>query len=230
MAGIRPVITLNSNMKILSGNGSYETPYKLDDYSYATKKDKLNTRIPGEYVEYSGLVFRIMEVDKNENVKMIMQKGWLINKDSEYLSIKTDKIDKWKFDVKDENNIGYILNNDYLDYIDTKKIITSEYEVPTNDENLTYDKYKTSKVKAKIVLPKTYDLFASAGNMPRMYMFIDSSTNNQSLFAINTSTDKVFELNKTDFVEYNIKAIITLDGNMKIESGKGIYNNPYKIK
>ena len=230
LAPIRPVITVNDKLSILAGDGTYAKPYKLNDYSYANKKDKINTRIVGEYVEYSGLVFRIIGIDKNNNVRLILNGEWEVAPNNTALYISTDNLDKWEFNLDDEKNPAYIINNDYLDYLNTKDVVTTEYDIPINDADKMYDEYKTEKVKAKLVLPKTYDLFSNVGTAEYLYTYLDRSTNDQMLFMANTANGKVFELGKTDFNSYSIKFVTTIKGDMLIESGKGTLGNPYKLK
>ena len=227
---IRPVITLKNDMKIMSGNGTISDPFKLDDYEYAAKKDKINTRIIGEYLEYSGIKFRIIGFDKDKNVRLIMDSQWEVQPAGSVLYIGTEDIEKWVFNPKEDNNTAYILNTDCLDYINTKYIVDTEYEVPTNDPNLIYSKYKTKKVKGKIMLPKTYELFASAGHSDYMYVYIDTSTNNSLVFATNAVNGRVFELHVHDYQTYGVKAVITIKGDLKIESGNGTADSPYKLK
>lgn len=230
LAPIRPVITVASSLSIMSGDGSITKPYKLNDYEYANKTDRINTRLIGEYLEYSGLVFRINQIDTNKNVRVILDGEWIVKPDNNKLYISTNNIDKWSFNVKNDNEPGYVINNDYLDFIDVKSIKESTYEIPTNDKDKKYNKYKASKIKAKIVLPKTYDLFAATGTADYMYAYIDKSTNNQMLFMINTYDGRVFEIDKSGYNSYSIKIVTTLDGNLKIESGKGTVNSPYKLR
>ena len=161
---------------------------------------------------------------------MIIDDVWKVQPDNKSLYIYTDKIDHWEFDLDDENNPAYVINNDYLDYISTKHIVTTKYEIPTNDASLKYDEYKTKTIKARVVLPKTYELFSAVNTGGSIYMFIDSSVNDQSLFMVNGVNGCMFELGKTDYESYYIKAIITITGNLKIESGKGTLSSPYKIK
>ena len=229
LAPIRPVITVSSGLNILSGDGSYDKPYKLNDYSYAKKASKLNSRIIGEYFTYSGLNFRIIGYD-GENVRAIMASGWTVKPNNNQLYISYNKAVNATFDLKNENNPAYIINNEYLDYIDTKSIVDTTYLIPTNDSKLTYNKYKTKKVTAKIVLPTTYELFSNVGSEGYMYTYIDKSTTDQLLFMANSSTGKVFEISKDDFEEYAIKAVITVKGNLRIESGKGTKISPYKLR
>lgn len=229
LAPIRPVITIN-DMSILSGDGTIVKPYKLNDYNYGKKTEQINTRLIGEYIEYSGLRFRILGVDNNKNVRLIMDEVLNVKPDNTPVYISTEKIDKWNFDLNDENSPAYIINNDYLDYLNTKYLVDTEYDIPLNDSKLKYNEYKVSKVKAKIVLPKTYELFAAVDNAGYMYTYIDKSTSDTSLFTVNSTSGKVFELDKNDFLSYTIKGIVTIKGNLTITSGKGTYNDPYKMK
>ena len=229
LAPIRPVITVASSLNILSGDGSYDKPYKLNDYSYAKKTTRLNSRIIGEYFTYSGLDFRIIGYD-GENVKAIMSSGWTVKPNNNQLYISYSKVLNAAFDLKNESSPAYIINNEYLDYIDTKSIVDTNYLIPTNDSKLAYNKYKTKKVIAKIVLPTTYELFSNVGSEGYMYTYIDQSTTDGLVFMTNSSTGKVFEISKDDFEEYAIKAVITVKGSLRIESGKGTITSPYKLR
>lgn len=228
LAPIRPVITLNNGMKITSGDGTISNPYKLDDYKYANNGDALNTRLIGEYLTYSGINFRIIGIDKDNNVRVIMDDVWKVQPDENLINISTGSASSWVFNLDDENNYGYLLNNRYLDYIDTKYIKDTTYEVPVNDSSKKYNEYETTEVKAKILLPKTYELFSTpGGGYKNMCVYIDASTNSELLFMANGSNGKVFEINKNNYSKYPIKAVLTLDGTLKIKKGKGTINNPY---
>lgn len=235
LAPIRPVVTLKSNLYLISGNGSEENPYKLDDYSYGKENDKLNTRLIGEYLEYSGLVFRIIGIDSNENIRVIMDKPWMVQPGNQKLTVSVKNVDSWVFNLSDENNPGYVLNNDYYhNYIDTTSIVDTEYEIPINVANLKYDQYEVKSIKAKILLPKTYELFSASGNNAinrnTSFIYIDQSTNDQLLFMVNGVTGKMFELNKDQFTSYSVKAVLTLKSSLKIASGNGTKNDPYSVK
>lgn len=234
LAPIRPVITLKANLYLLSGNGSSDNPYKLDDYSYAKANDLLSSRIVGEYVQYSGLSFRIIGIDSNKNVRLIMADPWVVQPKNKALTLSIENLSNTRFNLTEENNPGYILNNDYLDYIDTKSIVDTEYEIPTTVDDVNYNDYQTTPIKAKILLPKTYELFASSGNskenMISSYMYIDSTDNSNTVYAINGATGNVFEFNTQALSEYRIRAVLTIKGDLKISSGKGTINSPYLLK
>ena len=232
LAPIRPVINLKSNLFISNGDGTASNPYKLYDYKYGKENDLLNTRIIGEYVEYSGLKFRILGLDKNNNVKVIMSDPLMIQPNNTRITLKVSG--NTKFNNKEKDNYGYILNNDYLDYIDTKYLVNMEYEIPINDSSLKYNEYKTEKVNGKILLSKTYELFSAIdnnyNNRTSNYMYIDQSTSNDNIFVSTGGNTLAYEMFKDNFGSYDIKGVMTLKGNIKIASGKGTVNNPYRLK
>jgi len=234
LAPIRPVITLKSNLYLLSGDGTKQNPFKLDDYSYANKNDLLNTRLVGEYVQYSGLNFRINKVDDNKNVRVIMTGPWKIQPSNQKLQLAVAEFSNVKFNVKDQNSPAFVLNNDYLDFIDTESIVDTNYIVPKNVDQSKYNSYKTTKVKAKILLPTTYEMFAAPGNDDDIrqvnYMYIDSSNIENAIYMVNGNNGLVFEMDKTTLYAYHIKALLTLNGKLKISKGNGTINNPYILK
>ena len=231
---IRPVLVLKSNLYAISGDGSEKNPFKLDDYSYAKVNDLINTRLIGEYVEYSGLSFRIIDIDKNKNVRLIMSDPWVVQPYDTKLQISVSGIQNYVFNPKEAGNPGYILNNDYLDYIDSTSLITTDYEIPNNDVNLKYNQYKTEKITAKILLPKSYELFSCVGgndlSRESKMMYIDKSMYENVIFMQNGRNSKMYEVGVDDFYSYQIKAVITLKGTLKISSGKGISTSPYILK
>lgn len=234
LAGIRPVITLKNNLYLVSGDGSSENPYKLDDYSYAKKKTTINNRIVGEYVEYSGLTFRIIGIDENKNVKLIMSKPWNIQPTNDNLKLSVKNIQSSVFDLNDGNSPGYILNNNYIEYIDSTNIIEMKYDIPTNLANQKYTEYKKSKVSAKVFLPKSYELFSAVGsdssNKIVSYLFIDRSSSDSLIYMLVGSNGLAYEMSKENFDNFSIKAVITVNGNLKITSGNGTINSPYILK
>ncbi len=230
LPGVRPVITIKNDFNILYGDGSYSNPYKLNDYQTAKKSDKLDTRLVGEYFYYSGMPFRILNVDKDKNIRAIMADYWFIQPDATPVYISYDELQETMFNVKEENNPGFIINNEFLDYIDSKNLATTEYDIPLNDPSKKYNEYKNTKVKAKILLPKTSELFSAVSRESYMISYIDSSLGENFIYVANGKTGLVFELAGNSFSTYAVKGIITLEGNFRIESGNGTITKPFKIK
>lgn len=236
LPSIKPVITLKSNLIILSGDGTYNSPYKLNDYSYGKQQDKLNTRLVGEYVNYSGSIYRIMNIDNDNNVALISIDGMTKTvsglSGSTYLlsSVSNDK--KFVFNITDKDNPGYILNNDYSDYINDSYILKHEYQIPTNTSDKMYNKYTTKKVSAKLSLPKTYDLFSGKQSTSngQLFLYIDESQSDNKVFFMNIRNAQVYEDVKNIYGEYGLKIVITIKGDLLIKSGNGTINNPYYVR
>lgn len=233
LAPIRPVITLKSNLYLIGGNGTENSPYKLDDYDYGKSNEKLNKRLIGEYLEYSGLKFRIIGFDSNDNIRVISAQTWSVQPYNTRLYISLADGVTNKFDVKDEKSYGYILNDQFIDYIDTSSLVNTNYVIPTNEKNKKYNEYTTEKVNAKILLPTTYELFSSPGNYGEnkssIYLYIDRSVDDNLVFMSNGQNGLSFELDKLLF-DYNLKIVITLKNTLQIQSGKGTLYQPYKVK
>lgn len=232
LAPIRPVITLKSDLLVKNGNGTSNNPYKLNDYKYGEQNDLLNERIIGEYVEYSGLKFRILGLDKNKNVKVIMADPLLIQPNNQRITVSLS--DNIKFDINEQNNHGYVLNSDYLDYIDNKYLVNMEYEIPLNDASLNYNQYQNEKVKGKILLSKTYELFSAIdnayNNRTSTYLYIDQSTIKNNVFLSTGGNTLAYEMSENNFSSYDIKAVMTLKGNVKLNGGNGTVDSPYRLK
>ena len=71
---VRPSIVLKKDLFVLGGDGSQSKPYRLGDYKIGSKDDYLNTRLIGEYVDYSGMLFRISGFDDNKNIQETQNK------------------------------------------------------------------------------------------------------------------------------------------------------------
>lgn len=233
LPAIRPVITLKANLIIISGNGTYNNPYKLNDYNFGKQQDKINTRLIGEYVNYSGNVFRIIKQDENTRLIMIggLEKKLSGTNNTEMLTVTVPKVDNYTFNIKDTDNPGYIINNNYIDYINDSYIINTTYDIPTNEKTKNYKDYTLKQINAKMVLPKTYDLFSSVQtiNHGYMYLYLDKSLNNNQVFNININNGLVFEDESNSYGEYSVKPVITVKGDLTIKSGKGTIYSPYYI-
>ena len=230
---IKPVITLKSNIYITSGDGTKNSPYKLEDYNYGKENDKINTRIVGEYLKYSDITFRI--IDKVEdNVKIIMAEPFMNSTTNLPLVIDISNIENYQFNITTENNPGYVINNNYIDYIKESNLISSKYNIITNKSDTTYDKFEKESIKTKLMLASTTDLFSGlnaslSNNYKRIQLFADRTTSN-TVIMLNVISGVSFEIPTNTYGEYAFKVLTVMNGNLKIKSGNGTVNNPYILK
>jgi len=231
---IKPVITIKANMYISSGDGTETSPYKLSDYSYAKEHDKINTRIVGEYFNYSDTIFRITGIDKNNNVKAVMAEPLINHTTDQPVLLSIEGLQNYKFDINDENNPGYALNNNYIDYVNENNIISANYKVFVNDSSKKYNQFENTKVKAKLMLISTTDLFSGINTLNNngkgVQLFADHTTRNDTVIMMNTLNGMVLELYSEVYTYYSARALANINGNLKIKSGKGTVYEPYILK
>ena len=232
---IKPVITVKANIYITSGDGSKTNPYKLEDYTYGKEHDKINTRIVGEYFNYSGVTFRIIGKDSKNNVKAIMTEPLMNNTTNVPLMVSLYGINNYKYNNTDTNNPGYIINNNYIDYINEKSLLSGDYKIITNEMNVSYDKFKSTKTTTKLMLASTLDLFSGLNisfenNSRKIQLFSDVSPTENSIFMLNVIDGMGFEVPKSSYDNYAFRLVTILNGNLTLASGRGTHNSPYILK
>ena len=232
---IKPVITVKANIYITSGDGSKTNPYKLEDYTYGKEHDKINTRIVGEYFNYSGVTFRIIGKDSKNNVKAIMTEPLMNNTTNVPLMVSLYGINNYKYNNADTNNPGYIINNNYIDYINEKSLLSGDYKIITNEMNVSYDKFKSTKTTTKLMLASTLDLFSGLNisfenNSRKIQLFSDVSPTENSIFMLNVIDGMGFEVPKSSYDNYAFRLVTILNGNLTLASGRGTHNSPYILK
>lgn len=234
LSGVRPVLVLKNDLYIISGDGTSSNPYTLGDYSSGKENDLLNTRLIGEYVSYFGMTFRISDIDKDKNIKLISLNFLQNNTTSDvFFSGYKNEDGIMKFNVNQSGNIGNTLNYQYIDYIDTSFIVDHEFYIPTYSVENNYSNIQTESFKAKIAIPMSYEMFSGVNANLRVAVnywlldYIDGS----NAFMVNNSNGRTFKINRNDMYNENgFKLVFYVSKNTKIKSGKGTYNNPYVIK
>ncbi len=233
-SAVRPVINLTTDIYIMSGSGTIDQPYKLNDYEYAKENEKIQDRYDGEYFSYSGYLFRKIGEDKDGNVKMIMASN-MRNPETldQFLLDYKDNVEEWRFDPNVVGNVGHTLNDELLLHLSDKYIVQHEYEVPEIDPDQYFDQWKKTKVKTWLSLPASYELFSSynilGDSMDFNFLLLDYSPSNEITF-VNTGNSMAFTMDQEILGENTVKVVLYLKGNLKISSGKGLYDNPYYLK
>ena len=227
---VRPVLVLKSNLFVTSGDGSSEKPYRLSDYTIGKTGDLLNTRFIGEYVNYSGALFRISGFDENKHIKLTSASVH-VDPNSKY-AIRTNYKGTYLFDPDDEESLGYLLNDTILDNIDESLMIQHEYTIYTLDTNKKYNKLKKkSSFKAKVSIPASFDLF-SAKDVTGNYWLLDYVDDDYAYMVdynggIVTSDRTYADVNKN--VRW-AKIVIYLSNKAKIYNGNGTYSRPFHLR
>ena len=226
--GIRPVITIKGSNLITSGTGAENDPYQIDDMKTGKPDEKLNTRYSGEYIEYSNMLWRIVETEKSGTVKVVSNSNVPIAGEERigYDDNITNKI----YNPNQKGNVGYKINQKAADTIDEKYFVKTEIEVPIYKTTSKYKKETTTKkYKVKFHAPDMYDLYSAR-----------NSNNLLSYWLINSSQKENFEymVSEIGVIYYNepieeesagTRVVGYLNKDCKIVSGKGTEERPYKI-
>lgn len=230
--GVRPVLTIKGDASVVSGNGTKDNPYSIDDFKYAEVGDKLNTRQSGEYISYSGLLWRIIDSESDGTTKVISSQS--LFDDYEPIVTRYDTEDKAKiYNPKQRGNVGYTINNVTPNYVKTDYFVNKEFEVPIYKRNIKYNEEKsTKKYKARFLAPNMYEMFTAAdfnvGNRGS-YWFINSSQK-ENTKAVVAEIGTVMYGNIYDYDDYGIRPVGFFDKHCVIVRGKGTIDDPYIIE
>ena len=236
-ASVKPSLNLKENTYVISGNGSIDKPYMIGDYKQGSENNLLKDRVIGEYVKYSGYWTRITDFTDNGNIVLSFDEELSIQNQYggfEKLFLSFDDLSNYKFNVDKEGNIGYLLNNFYIDYLNNQYLVEDFFNIPKINNNSKYDELDTLEFKGKIFIPYSFMMFSSANyhkdNMLLKYLYSDYiEEGNQVLETnINIQTSSIRNVNSNS--SYTIRPIIIINKDAKIRSGKGTYSNPYILK
>lgn len=229
--GIRPVITIKGDTLVVSGNGTYENPYSIGDFKSGKASDKVNSRYTGEYVSFSGTLWRIIDVDNDGTTKVIADTTIYNNGDRVQTFYDTDNKAKI-YNPKQKGNIGYFINNQASQYIDVDYFVNKEIEVPIYKTAIKYgEESTTKKYKVRLSAPNMYEMFSAFdynSEMMKSYWLINSSRK-QYTKAVISDIGVVMYGDLYDYGKYGIRLVGYLDKSCTIVRGKGTRENPYII-
>ena len=240
--GIRPSINLKPEIKIVSGDGSENNPYRLEgDNDTSLEGIKLNTRYSGEYISFGtgeNNLYRIVSHETEGLTKITSAEPLKDSGTFKVMNYGNNTI------FSSTNTIGTFLNSDYLInyvgnsynnliedkatwYLGTVGDGASYKLAKYTDTNMSG--YVTSK-EARIGLLRLGELMAGQ---------FDKSENNTNYWSINS-------LGSGNFVRYihsesgtgngypyatsGIKPSLNLKSNVIITSGNGTLQNPFEIE
>ena len=227
--GVRPVITIKGDSLIKSGLGTYKSPYNLGETPTGKVDDKINTRTSGEFIKHAGMLWRIVEVNKDGTTKIISMDSV---KAKDNAKVKTYYQSKSKvYNPTEKGNVGYFIKNKVSEYIDTSYFVNKNVEVPIYDGEIQYGKETTTKkYKVKLSAPNIYEMFSAYtytfGNM-KAHWLINSSKQELTKAAM-TDIGVIITI-VGDYDEYGIRVVANLQENIMITKGKGTFDNPYNI-
>lgn len=183
-------------------------------------------KVEDNYLEYSGILFRIVGIDKDNNIKAISDSNLTLMYSGLEKGFDKSYVYKW-LNKSDEKYSGIFENN--MD--STDKYLTNTYlcdDVVSDLKNINCEKNNNA---LKITLLSLYD-YASAGgkesylnNGESYYLStIDDKNNN---YFINTTGD--VGLNKISSKIYGVRPVITIKNDVALMHGDGSKTSPYVV-
>lgn len=216
--GIRPVITINGDMKIYDGNGTVDNPYLLEEKEVTSIKDAY----VGSYLTFNNTLWKIVSKD-DKKVKIVSEECLKDNNDeciSKYYSRYSNEID-----IDGKELMDY-LNHDYYESITDKNLLV-EGRFYTGTYSLTENNYRTCFDYSQglyVGFLSVAEIFAY--EVPNTFLMTTSPNNSLSIYSVNENS-ALYENMVTE--ELNIRPALYLKADTTVESGDGTYLSPYQI-
>ena len=197
MLGVRPVITISKDTQYTKGNGSINSPYEIEK----RVTTNLSQAYVGEYINFSGKVWRIIEV--GEKVKVALD---------EYIEPELSSYDR-------KTLINY-LENDFYNSLDTKDILVGTYNVGAYDglENIYSD-----TLELKVGTYTLGDIYINENT--DMFTLTPYSYSVNTYYVVNEAGNIYVDRGN----KHRIKPTIYLSNELVITDGDGMKRNPYKV-
>lgn len=233
--GVRPAIVLKPNVTVVNGgNGTKNNPYKLTGDTTANVGEKLNSRFPGEYVTFNGVLFRISSTEASFT-KLIAKDTIPIDSNiisgltqigSEYYNTVDGTIGFHVYDklYSDNTFIGSYLK-EWASSVEEDLTSGDFCRMPiSNITSQTVECPQESIINSKIAIPKIGDMYAVYSNNEYWTM------NEREEDRINViSTDcSVRDISINDLS--SILPVVVIKNTVYITGGNGTLNNPYTIE
>ena len=230
LLNVVPALNLKASTTILEGDGTYTDPYVVVKRDTARRSSELNKRQVGEYVSYSGYLFRISNILDDGTTEVIMDS--VLKSNNRQIDIGYTNGNKQKvYNPNQEGNIGYKIKNDMTRYINTDLFVSKNISVPIYNKNITYQRKKdTKEYKLLITIPSTFDIFSAKSSTANDsgYWLRDSSKQDNTK-AVVRSLGTLTYSNASDNLQAGVKVLAYFDKDVIIESGKGTYLDPYTL-
>ena len=183
--------------------------------------------VDDNYLEYSGIVYRIIGIDKDNNIKVISDKSVTMMYSGLEKGYDKSYVNKWLNYDKDVTGSGVYENN----IKESVNYLSSTYyceDIIDDIKNINCDKNSTNY---KISLLSLYDYYKAGGK--------SSFLNNGETFYLGTlnkdnhnyyiTSDGEVSINEISTKTYAVRPVITIISSSVLLGGKGTKDDPYRI-
>jgi len=212
--GIKPVITVNSSVELLEGDGSKEKPYIIEKES----------GLFGSYVKLGNDIWRIYKVEDNQ-VKLSLDGYLKIN--NKEITHKYSNNGYYHNDTI-SGSLAYYLKNTYLKSLSYKDIIKeTKYSngLYNNTNNYNYKEVLKTKVDTKVTTLSIGDIILNPLNT-NYYTTTGISKDSNLVYVMNNNFKVYTEI---AVKELKIVPVISINKNILTE-GKGTKESPLEVK
>lgn len=214
--GVRPVINIKGNIKLISGDGTEKNPYKFEHEKGNILKDK-NV---GEFIQYSDLNWRIIE--RNNDYIRVALDGLIKDKNENYERIYSNGYNVFS----KYSDIGYYLNNYFYNTLDNTYLVDGNIYTNRYDSTVDFDYLRIfdNYITAKVGMMQIGDLFIN--DYDDYFLVSRTSTYTGTVYKVKENNKLYADLpsNKSQ-----IRPTIFLDLDTPIKSGTGSQKDPYVI-
>lgn len=219
--GIRPSIVLNPNITYAyGGEGTKDNPYRLVGESTALTGTLLNTRYAGEYVNFAGELYRI--INTTTNYTRLVKVNVIPSLNTVFDEIITPTYNQG-------TTIGKLLNTEWYGNLpeeDSKKLVVGDFCVslitPTTKYSFTCD--NSNILNIKVGIPKIGDMYTIGSNQEYWTL---SNSGTETLNVVDTSGNILSKnIKDTSYV----RPVISITNSAVITGGIGTSSDPYVLK
>lgn len=214
--GVRAVITISGSSEIISGDGTKESPYKIESHDIK----KLSDVYVGSFVKYSNINFKVIGIEKGKvkiaQNEVVKENGKIVAK--KFGSDNTYSLSK--------DNVGYYLNNNYYKTLKNNKyIVKSAWPVgQLNSETLSYlDTYKTV-LNANVGMVSLGDMFIV--DVKNVFLLSKGIGDTKMIDVISSEGSFYGDLVTST---YNLRPCLYLNSKLDILSGDGSEKSPFAL-
>ena len=244
--GIRPVVNLKSNIKVVSGNGTSNDPYRLEgDIDSLTTGTLLSTRYSGEYIRFGigeNNLYRIVSHENGTGTKIVSDVPLKVN--GKYKELQFDSNGSINYSIN--TTVGTFLNgeflndnsflsNDQINMIDNSTWYLGSVAVGGNYKLAKYTDTTASNITTNTTLAKVGLLRVGEFGTGQFNGYYRDTINNWTLTPVSESSkirhiDKDGTINNIDSTNsMGIKPAMNLKSNVVITGGDGTKNNPFTV-
>ncbi|MDO5569603.1 MAG: hypothetical protein Q4G04_05820 [bacterium] len=216
LLGIRPVITINGSVSLISGDGSKDNPYIVEEDT--------NDVSFGDTVKLGDDYYYIYQVE-DDIVRLIMKDIYKIN-DEDFENIYSSG--DVSYDVQDTKSVAYYLNNTFYNKLSYKdNLVTCDwyYNEYGNNNDFDYQFNRNNKSSNKVGMYRIGNILI--GSEVGDYFTMSTSSKTTKQIYVIKENGKVFIQDVSDKAKVRPAVCIAKSD---LISGDGTSSNPWGVE